>query len=132
MQIDGPQDAKPMVAVERKGGAADANAHKGVVEVAQEGAQRVEHCAGLEELEEEAVAVDAELEGRNRVAAGATVDVEADNELVEPHAVEGADMVDPPDDEEWFVGVQGLDACGVEVNDVTSEREHGFFMRKFR
>jgi hypothetical protein len=92
--------------------------------LAEELRQRAGDVVGVEELEDEAAAADAELQDSDgvlvRAVAGAPLDVEADDELVEAAAVHGADLAEP--------GLHGLaggsdggaDHVGLEchVNDV--------------
>jgi hypothetical protein len=92
--------------------------------LAEELRQRAGDVVGVEELEDEAAAANAELQDSDgvlvRAVAGAPLDVEADDELVEAAAVHGADLAEP--------GLHGLaggsdggaDHVGLEchVNDV--------------
>ncbi|PON78948.1 hypothetical protein PanWU01x14_014490 [Parasponia andersonii] len=72
---------------------------------------------GVDELEDEAAAGDAELEGGDRVLdvaaeGGAPLDVEADYEVAEVLAVDPLGVADPGGDHGGRVGDQGLDGGG--------------------
>jgi hypothetical protein len=83
--------------------ALDVRVHAGPDEaeggLAQELPQRAGDVVGVEELEDEAAAADAELQHGDRVmvraVAGAPLDVDADDELVEAADVHGADLAEP-------------------------------------
>ncbi|GMN53300.1 hypothetical protein TIFTF001_022432 [Ficus carica] len=119
-QIDGVPDGEAVVLGEllRVGGNAEAD--EGVVGVVEECGEGGRDGVGVEKLEDEAAAADAELEDGDGVLvvaaeAGSPLDVEADDEAVEAVAVDLLDVGDPGGDLGGAVGDEG--PHGLKVDD---------------
>jgi hypothetical protein len=109
--------------------APDTHAYEAVVGVAEELLQRVGEVVGVDELEDEAAAADAELEDRGGAVGGAEggapLHVQPDHELVQAAAVDVEDLVEPV-----LHGLaggchRGLDRVALEHHSVHLSTRHG-------
>uniref|UniRef100_A0A8R7Q9N5 Uncharacterized protein n=1 Tax=Triticum urartu TaxID=4572 RepID=A0A8R7Q9N5_TRIUA len=98
-QVDGVGDPEAVVVTQAVGVVLHADADEAEVRVGEEGDERLWEVVGVEELEDEAAAADAELQERDgvlRVAvAGAPLHVQPHDELVVDPAVDVADLAEP-------------------------------------
>jgi hypothetical protein len=122
-------DSQPVVVPEPVGVALHADAEEAVVGLGEEVGQRVGEVVGVEELDDEAAAADAELEERGGAVVGAEggppLDVETHDELVQAAAVDGADLVEPVVDGIAGGRHGGRDRVALELHVVHLGLSHG-------
>jgi hypothetical protein len=122
-------DLQPVVVPETVGVALHADADEAVVGLGEEVGQRVGEVVGVEELDDEAAAADAELEERGGAVVGAEggppLDVETHDELVQAAAVDGADLVEPVVDGIAGGRHGGRDRVALELHVVHLGLSHG-------
>ncbi|WVZ68907.1 hypothetical protein U9M48_017783, partial [Paspalum notatum var. saurae] len=100
-QVHGTPHLQPVVVPQLGSVAVDADADEGEAAVGEEVEERVGDVVGVEDLEDEAAAADAELQQGDgghdvRGEGRAPLDVQADDEAVQAAAVHAVDLVQPP------------------------------------
>ncbi|BAS88197.1 Os04g0225067, partial [Oryza sativa Japonica Group] len=97
-QVHGARHLQPVPDPQPGGVVADPDADEGEPGIGEEAGQRVGHVVGVEDLEDEAAAVDAELQhgdGARHGGGGAPLHVEADDERVAAAAVDAVRLAQP-------------------------------------